>query len=66
MNTYTIVYNYLLCVGATTSAPNAVCIQRTGTASLALILGGNFGIQGYHNVPASSGSYSKTILQAVV
>jgi hypothetical protein len=66
MNTYTIVYNYLLCVGATTSAPNAVCIQRTGTATLALILGGNFGIQGYHNVAAASGSYSKTILQAAV
>ena len=66
MGTYTIVYNYLLCVGATTSAPNAVCIQRTGTSTLALILGGNFGVQGYHNVAAASGSYSKTILQAAV
>jgi hypothetical protein len=66
MNTYTIFGNYLRCVGATTGAPNAVCIQRTGTATLALILGGNFGVQNYHNVPASSGVYTKTILQAAV
>ena len=66
MNTYTIFNNYLRCVGATTSAPNAVCIQRTGTAALALILGGNFGVQNYHNVAAASGSYTKTILQAAV
>jgi len=66
MNTYTIFNNYLRCVGATTSAPNAVCIQRTGTAALALILGGNWGVQNYHNVPAASGSYTKTILQAAV
>jgi hypothetical protein len=65
MNTYTIFNNYLRCVGATTGSP-VVCIQRTGTAALALILGGNFGVQNYHNVPAASSSYTKTILQAAV
>ena len=65
MNTYTIFNNYLRCVGATTGSP-VVCIQRTGTAALALILGGNFGVQNYHNIPAASGSYTKTILQASV
>jgi hypothetical protein len=65
MNTYTIFGCYLRCVGATTGSP-VVCIQRTGTAQLALILGGNWGVQGYHNVAAASGSYTKTILQAAV
>jgi len=66
MNTYTVVNNYLRCVGATTNSPNTYCIQRTGTAALALIIGQNVAPNGTHNVPASSGSYSKTTLSTVI
>jgi hypothetical protein len=66
MNTYNLVYNYFRCVGATTGAPNNVCIQKTGAAALAIIFGNNVAGSPAHHIPAASGSYTKTALLAVI
>jgi len=66
MNTYTLVYNYFRCVGAQTGSPNNQCVQRTGTAGLALIIGNNVAGSPAHHIPAASGSYTKTTLSAVI
>jgi hypothetical protein len=66
MNTYTLVYNYFRCVGATTGSPNNQCVQRTGTAQLAVIIGNNVAGAPAHHVASASGSYTKTTLSAVI
>jgi hypothetical protein len=66
MNTYTLVYNYFRCVGAQTGSPNNQCVQRTGTAQLALIIGSNVAASPSHHVAGASGSYTKTTLSAVI
>jgi hypothetical protein len=66
MNTYTLVYNYFRCVGATTGAPNNQCVQRTGTAQLAVIIGSNVAGAPAHHVANASGSYTKTTLLDVI
>jgi hypothetical protein len=66
MNTYTLVYNYFRCVGAQTGSPNNQCVQRTGTAALALIIGNNVAASQAHYIPPAAGSYTKTLLTAVV
>jgi hypothetical protein len=66
MNTYTLVYNYFRCVGAQTGSPNNQCVQRTGTAQLAIIFGSNVAASQAHHVAPAAGSYTKTLLTAVV
>jgi len=66
MNTYNLVYNYFRCVGATTGAPNNQCIQKLGTAALAIIFGSNVAGSPAHHVAPASGSYTKTALSAVI
>jgi hypothetical protein len=66
MNTYTLVYNYFRCVGAQTGSPNNQCVQRTGTAQLAIIFGNNVAAAPAHHVPPAAGAYTKTLLTAVV
>jgi len=66
MNTYTLVYNYFRCVGAQTGSPNNQCVQRTGTAQLAVIIGNNIAGSPAHHVAPASGSYTKTTLLDVI
>jgi hypothetical protein len=66
MNTHTLVYNYFRAVGAQTGSPQNQCVQKTGTAQLALIIGNNVAASAAYHVAPASGSYTKTLLTDVV
>jgi hypothetical protein len=66
MNTYTLVYNYFRAVGAQTGSPQNQCVQITGTAQLAVIIGNNIAGSPAHHVAPASGSYTKTTLLDVI
>ena len=64
-NTMTFYNNYVKC-NCSIGSPNNQIILRTGSGAINFTFGNCLGTTGNHTVPASSGSYVKTLMAAVV
>jgi len=59
-------YNNYVKTNCSINSPNNYIILRTGTGAINFTFGNCLGTSGNHTVPASSGSYVKTTMNAVV
>ena len=66
MNVYYLINSFLKCDGAQTNAPNNYCIQKGGSASLTLFVGGCLGGVSSKTIPASGSGLTKTALPALL
>jgi hypothetical protein len=66
MNVYYLINSFLKCDGAQTNVPNNYCIQKVGSASLTLFVGGCLGGVSSKTIPASGSGLTKTALPALL
>ena len=65
MNVYYLINSFLKCDGAQTNSPNNYCIQKVGSASVTLYVGGCLGGVSSKTIPASGSGLTKTALPAL-